>query len=107
MNSGNSTNRLIVSGRVSRQPESRQSPAGVTITRFTLEHQSQQHEDGLPREASFRIEVVCTGKALAAQARSLTMAQPVEVEGFITRENYRDADRKLALHAQQINLMDE
>ena len=101
------SNTFRVSGIVSRLPESRKTPAGIALCRFTLEHQSQQVEAGMSREASFRIEVICAGNILARQAEQLMIDQHVTVEGFITRENYRDADRKLALHAQTINLMDE
>lgn len=100
-------NHFRVGGLIARLPETRHSPAGIAITRFVLAHHSPQQEAGLQREAQFRIEVVCTGQPLASQAASLQLDQRVQIEGFITRENFRDADRKLALHAQHIIEMDE
>jgi len=96
---------MQLSGQVVRQPEKRVTPAGIPITRLVLEHVSQQTEAGLQREAGFRILLVCTGTALAAQAEALQLDQQLLVEGFITRENYRDADRRLALHVQHMTLM--
>ncbi len=101
------SNRFRVTGTVARPSQTRRSPAGIVISRFVLAHHSQQQEAGLAREAQFHIEVVCTGDPLASQAAALTQDQQVRIEGFITRENYRDADRKLALHAQLIELMSE
>jgi len=96
-------NRLIVSGVVCNPPESRNSPAGIPLTRFTLEHRSQQVEATLPRDTYFKIVVIAAGAALKQVAVNLQRGDEVCVEGFLSRMSYREDEARMALHAQTIN----
>jgi len=96
-------NRLVVSGVICNPPESRNSPAGIPLTRFTLEHRSQQVEAGLARDTFFKIVVIAAGTALKQVAAKLQRGDEVYVEGFLSRMSYREDEARLALHAKTIN----
>jgi primosomal replication protein N len=97
-------NHLVIAGMVSRAPETRRSPAGIPITRFTLQHKSQQMEAGRMREALMSIGVVASGEALAAVATKLEQGSMVRIEGFLTRSSHRHESCRLVLRAQRIEL---
>ncbi len=96
-------NRLVVSGVVCNLPQSHNSPAGIPLTRFTLEHRSQQVEAALPRDTFFKIIVVAAGTELKQAAGKLQRGDEVCVEGFLSRMSYREDEARLALHAETIN----
>lgn len=100
-------NHLILEGRVLRAAETRSSPAGIPISRFTLEHQSRLSEAGMSREVRMRLGVVATGQALQAIAATLVADTPIRVEGFLARAGYRSADHRLVLHANKIERLND
>jgi primosomal replication protein N len=97
-------NHLVITGVVARDPETRYSPAGIPIIRFSLQHRSQQMEAGRMREAVMSIGVVASGDALAAVATGLEQGSEVRVEGFLTRSGHRHESCRLVLRAQRIEL---
>lgn len=96
-------NRLVIAGNVARTPETRYSPGGVPIGRFTLNHQSEQSEAGMQRQVVCEVSVVAAGEALQGTVRRLQEGAGVRVQGFLGRAHSRRDDR-LVLHAQQIEL---
>ena len=92
----------MLSGIVHKAPETRYSPAGIPLSRFTLEHRSRQLEAGLEREAYCRIIVICSGEALKREAEKLCKGQQVKVQGFIARADNRQGQSLLVLHAQSL-----
>lgn len=92
----------MLAGEVIASPDTRYSPAGIPLTRFTLEHRSQQLEAGLSREAFCRIIVVCAGEVLKHEAQVLTVGQQVSVSGFIARADSRQGQSFIVLHAQSL-----
>lgn len=94
----------MLTGTVCKAPETRYSPAGIPLTRFTLEHRSRQMEAGMEREAQCRIVVMAAGRELKDRAAQLLEGQVVTVSGFIARADSRQGEAKLILHAQQIEL---
>jgi primosomal replication protein N len=95
-------NRLVISGRVVKTPETRTSPAGIPITRFTLRHESIQQEAGMQRQAVCTIAVMACGHELQAQARSLRSEQKIRISGFLSRANNRQGENRLVLHAERL-----
>lgn len=95
-------NRLVLAGRVASGGETRTSPAGIPITRFTLEHTSQQMEAGRPRRVECRLGVMACGEGLAATAGQLAPGSAVRISGFLCRANNRQGESRLILHAQEI-----
>lgn len=99
-------NSILLAGRIVSRPATRTSPAGVPITRFTLEHRSEQTEAGRQREVRCRIEVVAAGTELQGPAAHLPEAAAVKVRGFISSAGYRSGETRLVLHAQDIERLD-
>jgi len=96
----------VLAGHVASKPATRVSPAGIPITRFTLEHRSEQQEAGQQREARCRIEVVAAGKTMQGPVAQLVEADAVRVRGFLSNAGYRSGETRLALHAQDIERLD-
>ena len=106
MPSAPADNCLIIAGQLAGSCEIRTSPAGVTISRFLLEHHSGQVEAGVAREAYCRIPVMACGEALARAVDRLPQGAPVRVQGFISRANFREGEYRLVLHAAHIDILD-
>ena len=103
---GTADNDCCLAGVVIRGPETRTSPAGVPIARFTLEHRSQRREAGLPREVRARIVVVAGGAGLQGVVAKLAAGRAVRVRGFLARGGHRAPDLRLELHALHIDCLD-
>ncbi len=96
------SNRLELSGVVARAPETRVTPAGIPLTRFVLDHDSEQEEAGLRRQVRLRITVIATGEALSSRVKGLVVGDRLIVAGFLNRTLTRDGQPRLVLHAQQL-----
>jgi primosomal replication protein N len=94
-------NRLVIAGTVVNRPETRTSPAGIPITRFSLRHESVQSEAGMNRKASCMIAVVASGKGNQAAVQQLEQGSTVRVTGFLTRAE-RSQEYRLVIHAESI-----
>ncbi len=95
----------MLAGAVCKAPETRYNPAGIPLTRFSLEHRSRQTEAGLEREAYCRIVVIASGKMLSKKAEALSEGQVVSINGFIARADSRQGQAKIVLHAQAIQIL--
>ncbi len=98
-------NRLVISGVVGNLPETRYSPAGIPITRFTLRHQSLQQEAGMQRQVICNIGVIASGNEMLKVSKGLQDGQQLRVSGFLSRANNRQGENRLILHAEQIELL--
>ena len=92
-------NRLILTGTLVAEPRTRISPAGISITRFTLEHQSIQQEAGNDRKVECRIMVTACGNVFQDR---IGKGAAVEVEGFLSYESHQKMETRLILHALHI-----
>jgi primosomal replication protein N len=95
-------NRLVISGTLGKLPETRTSPAGIPIMRFTLRHESIQQEAGMQRQAICTIAVIASGSELLESTRALQSGQQLRISGFLSRANNRQGENRLILHAEQI-----
>ena len=100
-------NVLVIEGLVVQPPETRFSPAGIPISRFTLAHRSRCEEADLPREVQFLLAVVATGEGLRPQVAALQARRRIRVRGFLARAGYRTAEHRLVLHAQSIEILND
>ena len=91
----------MIAGTVVNRPETRTSPAGIPISRFSLRHDSVQTEAGMSRKASCMIAVVASGKGNQSAVQQLEQGSTVRVAGFLTRAE-RSEEYRLVLHAQSI-----
>ena len=92
----------MLSGVVHKASETKYSPAGIPLSRFTLEHRSRQFAAGLEREAFCRIVVICSGEELKRQTEQLAVGQQIKVIGFVARADNRQGQSLLVLHAQEL-----
>jgi primosomal replication protein N len=97
-------NRLVIAGTVERKPETRTSPAGIPIARFSLRHDSVQTEAGMSRKAACIIAVVASGMAIQSAVRQLEQGSAARVTGFLTRAE-RSEEYRLVLHAESIEIL--
>jgi len=93
---------MTLDGQVVSEVKSRTTPAGINISRFTLEHHSQQREAGKSRKVDCRIIVIAAGESFEQITQSLTRDMRVSVEGFISYESSQQLETRLVLHAQNI-----
>ena len=97
-------NCLMLAGSVVKTAKQSTSPAGIVHSQFSIDHKSIQNEAGMNRQAFVRIQVVATGD-LSHLTRELVVGQMVKVTGFINRHESRNGNPLLALHAQQIEMI--
>jgi primosomal replication protein N len=95
-------NRLLIEGLVGNSPETRHSPAGIPIARFTLKHQSLQSEAGMKRQVVCNIGVIASGETLQPLVQQLQIGEGIRVSGFLARANNRQGENRLILHAERI-----
>ena len=100
-------NELVIGGRLVDAPQRRCTPAGVPITRFVIEHDSEQMEAGHPRRVQCRLRVVAVGDPLAGRCAALQAGSLVRVSGFLARAGYRAPDMKTELHARTVESVTE
>ena len=86
-------NRVILIGRLTKDPEMRYTPAGVAVTQFTLAVDRRlQHSQG-EREADF-IPVVTWRQLAETCANYLRKGRLTAVEGRIQVRNYENNEGK-------------
>lgn len=85
-----SINRVCIIGRLTRQPELRVSPNGVSVTTFTLAVDRRPDKSG-QKEADF-IDIVVFGNTAEAICRHLDKGSLVAVEGRIQTRSYETKD---------------
>ena len=88
-----------MTGEVVSDPATRKTPAGISITRFTLQHQSIQQEAGNARKVECRIIVTASGDVFQ---HSIGKGAQIEVQGFLSYESRQKMETRLIIHAQSI-----
>ncbi|KGE20003.1 single-stranded DNA-binding protein [Paenibacillus wynnii] len=86
-------NRIILIGRLTRDPELRYTPQGVAVTQFTLAVDRQFTTQGGEREADF-IPVVTWRQLAETCANYLRKGRLTAVEGRIQVRNYENNEGK-------------
>ena len=86
-------NRVILIGRLTRDPELRYTPAGVAVTQFTLAVDRPFTSQGGEREADF-IPVVTWRQLAETCANYLRKGRLAAVEGRIQVRNYENNEGK-------------
>ena len=92
-------NIVLIEGSLIESDALRFTPAGISILKFRLAHQSRQGEAGEIRDVGFEIDAV----AFEANARLLATAPlgtRLQVKGFLDRKTR--SGRAVVLHANQI-----
>lgn len=99
-------NQLELTGVVVSRPRKVTSPAGVTHSYLVVEHRSIQRQAGYPHHAYCRIKVVVSGDVLQSSVVSIQKNTQVKVIGYLSRQQNKQGDSILVLHARQIESID-
>ncbi|WP_110929737.1 single-stranded DNA-binding protein [Paenibacillus bouchesdurhonensis] len=86
-------NRVILIGRLTRDPELRYTPSGVAVTQFTIAVDRPFTSQGGEREADF-IPVVTWRQLAETCANYLRKGRLTAVEGRIQVRNYENSEGK-------------
>ncbi len=83
-------NRVVLIGRLTRNPELRVTPSGTSVTNFTLAVDRRPDQSG-KKEADF-IDVVLFGKLAEIAAKYCDKGKLVAVEGHIQTRSFETKD---------------
>lgn len=86
-------NRVILIGRLTKDPELRYTPAGVAVTQFTLAVDRPFTNQGGEKEADF-IPIVTWRQLAETCANYLKKGRLTAVEGRIQMRNYENSEGK-------------
>ncbi len=96
------TNRMELTGNITKPPIRSQSPSGIEHCRFWLEHRSQAMEAGHMRHVYCLMPVVVSGNGSTLNTQDLVQGSCIKVSGFMTYQTGRNGLGKLVLHADNI-----
>lgn len=82
--------------------EVRHTPAGIPITRFVLEHQSEQSEADLKRNIRCQVFIIASGKKLSSVLKNLDVGHQMTVEGYLSQTSFKGTNPQLCVNAEII-----
>ncbi|MDC0612371.1 primosomal replication protein N [Vibrio sp.] len=96
------TNRMEITGSITKPPIRSKSPSGIEHCRFWLEHRSNQLEAGFTRQVYCLMPVVVSGNESHLNTQNLVQGSSIKVSGFMAYQTGRNGVGKLVLHADNI-----
>ena len=95
---------MVISGVVTRLYEVRNTPAGIPITRFVLEHQSEQSEADLKRNIRCQIFIIASGNKLRSELKNkkLEVGLQMTIEGYLNQISFKGSNPQLCVNAEII-----
>lgn len=88
-------NRVIIAGRLTRDPELRYTPANVAVCNFGLAiNETYKTKGGGKKENVHFVEVEAWQSTGEAIAKYFTKGKPIHVEGKLTYQSWEDKDGK-------------
>ena len=97
-------NRVTVSGRLIELDALRHTPAGVSVMRFRLQHDSKQTEAGAERKVSCEIAAVAFEREATLLAAA-KLGSDVKVTGFLAAKSR--TSKAIVLHATEVEFKGE
>ncbi|HFE36995.1 MAG TPA: primosomal replication protein N [Gammaproteobacteria bacterium] len=97
-------NRVLISGLIHKIYDTRYSPAGIPMTRFILDHQSEQSEAGLKRNIRCKALIIIAGTKLHEVFGRLQTGQQITVAGYLSQVSYQGQNPKLCVNAESIKV---
>ena len=86
-------NKVILMGNLTRDPETKTTPSGQSVTNFSLAvNRTWKDASGAQQEAVSYIDCVCWGKAGEIIAQYLTKGRPVLVSGRLDQRSWEDKE---------------
>ena len=99
-------NRVILMGRLTRDPELRTTQSGISMCRFGIAVDRRFVKQGEERQADF-FEVTCWRQTAEFVCKYFTKGRPILVEGSVQNDNYTDNNGvkhySTAIIADQVN----
>ena len=101
-------NHLVISGNLTRDPETRTVGADRTVTNFTVAHNTRfKTQDGETREEVTFLECEAWGRPGELSAQYLTKGSLTVVEGALRQDNWTDKEgqkrSKLKLRVERVH----
>lgn len=87
-------NKAILVGNLTRDPEKRALPSGITVTSFSIATNRVWMKDGQKQESTDYHNIVVFGRQADTSAQYLKKGQNVMIEGRIQTRSWDDADGK-------------
>ena len=85
-------NKVILMGNLTRDPETRTTPSGQSVTSFSLAVNRQWTQDGEKRESVSYINCVAWGKPGEIIAQYVTKGRPLLVSGRLEQRSWDDKE---------------
>jgi single-strand DNA-binding protein len=86
-------NKVVLMGNLTRDPETRTTPSGQSVTSFSLAvNRTWRGADGQQQESVSYIDCVAWGKAGEIIAQYLSKGRPVLVSGRLEQRSWDDKD---------------
>ncbi len=104
-------NRLIISGRLTRDPDRRYAPDSTAVTSFDLAfHRRYRGRDGRPAEQTGFLTVLTYQRLAEVCAQYLKKGSPVLVEGRLQMREWEaspgDKQRRLEVRAEMVHFLE-
>lgn len=105
-------NKVTLLGNLTRDPETRNTPSGQSVTNFSLAvNRTWKGSDGSQQEAVSYIDCVAWGKAGEIISQYLTKGRPVLVHGRLDQRSWDDKDSgqkrsKIEVVVEDFNFVD-
>jgi len=105
-------NKVTLLGNLTRDPETRNTPSGQSVTNFSLAvNRTWKGNDGQQQEAVSYIDCVAWGKAGEIISQYLTKGRPVLVHGRLDQRSWDDKDSgqkrsKIEVVVEDFNFVD-
>lgn len=88
-------NKVILMGNLTRDPETRQTPSGQSVTNFSLAvNRTWKGQDGSTQEAVSYIDCVAWGKQGEIIAQYMQKGRPILVEGRLDQRTWEQDGNK-------------
>ncbi len=88
-------NKVTLMGNLTRDPETRQTPNGQSVTNFSLAvNRTWKGQDGSQQEAVSYIDCVCWGKAGEIIAQYMQKGRPILVSGRFDQRSWEQDGNK-------------
>jgi single-strand DNA-binding protein len=102
-------NRVMITGRITREPETKYLPSGLAVTNLSIASNRRFQVNGEWREETSFFDIETFGKLAERLAETVRKGQPVYVEGRLKQESWeRDGQKqsKVRISADSVKPFD-
>lgn len=94
-------NRVILMGNLTKDPELRTTPSGVTLCRISIAVNRSFAKQGQERQTDF-FNITCWGQQAEFVSKYFTKGRMIHIEGRIQNDNYTDQQTGKTVYRDQI-----